>query len=299
MTTNQMQEFVVLAEELNFSRAAKKLYITQSVLSRHISELEEEIGFKLFLRSTRSVSLTEAGKQMALDSVRLLNKWNKMENRIKMEGLGAVGSLRIAGTRSTMGRVFLDFLRQFSNRYHGISIEVKVLEGDFGVDEMLRQDVLFSACQYSNCPEGIQQTALFRQPAYVACQKGIQIGHGPFVELSDLENRSLIVPHDDELWGPYSQHRILAEKCTNGRISVLQAYNVTSALLMASQGYGVTIVPRACVSVEHPLNLYEVTTKECNFNIYMYYNKTQQNPAARLFYENAIAQQNIVSTEPV
>ena len=57
-----LEEFVVLANCLNFSQTAQQLYMTQPVLSRHISALEQELGVKLFRRTTQSVALTQAGE---------------------------------------------------------------------------------------------------------------------------------------------------------------------------------------------------------------------------------------------
>ncbi len=60
--TRSMQAAIVLAEELNFSRAAKRLHVEQSTLSRLISKLESQIGLRLFVRSHQNVEITEAGR---------------------------------------------------------------------------------------------------------------------------------------------------------------------------------------------------------------------------------------------
>jgi hypothetical protein len=62
MDSDRLNEFIVLAEKLNYSKASKMLFISQSVLSRHIMDLEEELGVRLFDRDYRNVSLTSAGK---------------------------------------------------------------------------------------------------------------------------------------------------------------------------------------------------------------------------------------------
>lgn len=61
MKFESMKEFVVLAETLNYLEASERLYISQSSLSKHIKEMEQELGVALFNRSTRKVSLTDAG----------------------------------------------------------------------------------------------------------------------------------------------------------------------------------------------------------------------------------------------
>lgn len=65
ITEQKVNSFLLLSEELNFSRAAQKLYISQQALSAQISALENDLCFPLFVRTTKSVRLTEAGERMA------------------------------------------------------------------------------------------------------------------------------------------------------------------------------------------------------------------------------------------
>lgn len=62
MKIQSMREFITLSELKNFNYASEKLFLSQPTLSRHIKELEEELGVTLFNRSTRRVELTEYGQ---------------------------------------------------------------------------------------------------------------------------------------------------------------------------------------------------------------------------------------------
>ena len=65
MTSRQIQTFLTVAETLNFTEAAERLYSSQPSISRNISLLEEELGFKLFERGNNYVTLTQSGAIMA------------------------------------------------------------------------------------------------------------------------------------------------------------------------------------------------------------------------------------------
>ena len=80
MDLSRIRYFITLAEQLHFGRAADQLYISQSSLSYHISELERELGVSLFIRNKRKVLLTSAGaallpvaKELQQTSERLLH----------------------------------------------------------------------------------------------------------------------------------------------------------------------------------------------------------------------------------
>jgi len=72
MQLDQLTCFVVAAEELHFGRAAQRLGMLPSALGRFIRLLEEDLGTRLFLRTTRNVALTEPGKLLLGDARRLL-----------------------------------------------------------------------------------------------------------------------------------------------------------------------------------------------------------------------------------
>lgn len=74
MNTQQLESFIQVAENLNFARAAEVLNITQSAVSRQINSLEDELGAKLFHRSTRSVALTPAGISFLEDAKEVLKR---------------------------------------------------------------------------------------------------------------------------------------------------------------------------------------------------------------------------------
>ncbi len=69
MATQKLRNFVVVAEELNLSRAAPRLFVTQQALSKQLRDLEEAVGVRLLDRSTRRMALTPAG-EVFLASVR-------------------------------------------------------------------------------------------------------------------------------------------------------------------------------------------------------------------------------------
>ena len=64
MNLNQLEAFVKIANNNSFSQTAKELYLTQPTVSAYISNLEKELGVKLFSRSTKEVVLTEAGQKI-------------------------------------------------------------------------------------------------------------------------------------------------------------------------------------------------------------------------------------------
>lgn len=96
MELRHLRCFVAVAEELHFARAAERLHIEQSPLSRTIKELEEDLGEQLFVRTSRSTRLTRAGKLLLEHVPRIFTALEQARDSVKAAANGFHGQLRIA-----------------------------------------------------------------------------------------------------------------------------------------------------------------------------------------------------------
>lgn len=96
MELRHLRCFLAVAEELHFARAAERLHIEQSPLSRAIKELEEDLGVKLFIRTTRSTRLTRAGTLFLIHVPRIFAALQQARDSMRAAANGFHGQLRIA-----------------------------------------------------------------------------------------------------------------------------------------------------------------------------------------------------------
>ncbi|ALY42804.1 LysR substrate-binding domain-containing protein [Burkholderia vietnamiensis] len=96
MELRHLRCFLAVAEELHFARAAERLHIDQSPLSRTIKELEEELSARLFVRTTRSTQLTRAGRLLLEHVPRIFAALEQARDSVKSAANGFHGQLRIA-----------------------------------------------------------------------------------------------------------------------------------------------------------------------------------------------------------
>lgn len=124
MNTENLKEFIVLAETKNFWEASERLYMNQSTLSKHIKNLESELGISLFTRTTRRVELTNYG--------RIFLPYAKSVIRSEFEGLSAIRRLQnIENGLLTIGVIpsmpqyhITQFLTDFQKAYPQTSIRI-------------------------------------------------------------------------------------------------------------------------------------------------------------------------------
>ena len=113
MELRQLEYFVVVAEELNFSRAAERLHMTQPPLSTQIRALETEVGAVLFERSTRKVRLTEAGELFYASSRRLLSQLRDNVTQARSAASGKIGQLSLGFVPSATTELLPPIMRAF------------------------------------------------------------------------------------------------------------------------------------------------------------------------------------------
>lgn len=126
MELRHLRCFLAVAEELHFAKAAQRLHIEQSPLSRAIKELEEELGMTLFERTTRSTRLTRAGKLFREHVPRVFTALQQARESVKAASNGFHGQLRIALSDGITPSRFSNFLALC--RQEDPEIEVRLSE---------------------------------------------------------------------------------------------------------------------------------------------------------------------------
>ncbi|HET7315768.1 LysR family transcriptional regulator [Salinisphaera sp.] len=124
MDLKQLRYFITVAEEASFSNAAKRLHITQPPLSTAIKNLEEEMGVRLFERSTRTVRLTEAGDAFFVESQQLFIHLDQSIQTARRIGQGEIGRLSLGFVPSAASSSLPPLLKNFRQRYPGVTISL-------------------------------------------------------------------------------------------------------------------------------------------------------------------------------
>jgi DNA-binding transcriptional LysR family regulator len=126
MTIRQLEVFLAIARAQSFSRAAERIHLSQPTLSEHTRQLEQELGAPLFVRHSRAVSLTEAGRIFEDYARRLVATLAAGKQAIaELDGL-ARGSL-VVGASTTPGTYVLPpLIARFRGRYPGVRVDLRV-----------------------------------------------------------------------------------------------------------------------------------------------------------------------------
>ena len=121
----QLRYFVVVAEELNFTRAAEQLKIAQPPLSRQIQNLEQTLGFTLLERTNRRVALTPAGEVFLAECRQILNQIEQGVRAAQRIAHGETGQLVIGFEGAAHNQLILEIIRQFRTQFPDVKLIVQ------------------------------------------------------------------------------------------------------------------------------------------------------------------------------
>lgn len=124
MNTRNLKNFLALAENLHFGKASEVCNISISALSRHIRQLEEELGVRLFNRDNRTVALTNEGKTFLKYAREASNQWQLIQNELTDDSRELQGKISLYCSVTASYSILFDLLNRFRPDYPGIEIKL-------------------------------------------------------------------------------------------------------------------------------------------------------------------------------
>lgn len=266
MNLRRIRYFVAVAEELHFGRAADRLAIAQPPLSQQIRLLEEELGLRLFDRSTRRVSLTEAGRLLLSEARRLLSDVGALERRMDQVRTGEGGVLRLGFVDSASYSVMPTFLRAFRSRYPAVTHELRTMSSDEQFAALGSGEIDLGLVRAPTTDDSMDVTPFLSERLVVAV--------GPDHELASQQSTSISRAGGFALVGfdrrvSPTLHGVMArlfDECGARYDPVIEATEYTTVLGLVASGQGIAVVPASVETFRPPglsylrLNDREATT---------------------------------------
>lgn len=157
MTITQLRCFIAMAEELSFTHAAKKLYISQTAVTYHIKALEKELGTDLFVRTTRKVILSEVGKQFYRDVREAVQTIDTAYESVRKNNKKKTFS--IGYSTLCYGKRFQKIVSRFAEEFSSLRIVLNNIEPEDNLFDLIldgQLDVALFLNPFVTVPKGIK-----------------------------------------------------------------------------------------------------------------------------------------------
>ncbi|MER6352556.1 LysR family transcriptional regulator [Streptomyces sp. NPDC001634] len=244
MELRHLQHFVAVAEDRHFTRAAERLMVSQSGLSASVRALERELQAPLFVRTTRSVTLTEAGRALLAEAERIL-----AQVRAAREAVAAVqgvlrGTLSLGTEQCIAGVDVARLLARFRRRHPDVEIRLRQTGSGALAEEVTagRLDLAFTYRTEADT-EQLRSVSLTSEPMTVLCHPAHRLATAAAaLTPEDIGDEVFVDFHPD--WGPRRTTDAAFAAAGVGRTVALEVNDVHSLLDLVDENLGIAAVPR-------------------------------------------------------
>jgi DNA-binding transcriptional LysR family regulator len=291
ITLNHIKEYVILAETLSFSQTAKLAFITQPALSRHIAILEEEMGAKLFVRTTRNVELTTAGKMVYESFLEIQNAFENTKKQAKSLSSGMMGVLRICSpyywTADHVEPAMLRFLDEHPNS----DIQVISRQPLDSMRDMYEGRSDIAVAMYSSkVDESLCSDAVGVERLGVVMHESHPFANRKSVKLDELENTTFVFVGKGIT--EFDEYRTMVLTLL-GKRGITPDYihytqQVDTLGMTIQDTLGISIVPYGVRHMDRSyIRVLPLSDSDCEAPMCMYYRRDNKNPLVKQFIRMA------------
>jgi DNA-binding transcriptional LysR family regulator len=245
MDLHQLRCFVAAAEELHFGRAAQRLEMLPSALGRFIRILEEDLGTRLMMRTTRSVTLTDDGAAFLKEARSLLAQAEALAAKFRMSGRKQAATVRVGAIDSAAAGLLPMLLHDFRMQRPDVTVQLVEDKTIRLLPRVLSGRIDLAFVRPPESPDKrLEFMFLFHETAVVAVSDRHPLASRRRVTVADLANQPLIVP--ERRSRPHSHDltiKLFSEAALEARI-VQVADEKQTIVNLVSADLGVAIVPK-------------------------------------------------------
>lgn len=285
MDINRLEEFVVLADCLNYSKAANLLFLTQPVLSRHINDLEKNLNAQLFIRDTHKVALTPIG-ELALQEINgVVDAYHKAMRNIKRATDNLNGRISVGFLGQAVRPFITQFIRHMGSRPQ--------LEIDYASVEELDTlihfvdagaiDLGFVTHVELDRLRDVETKWITDDSLCVAVPLEHPLAAAKQISIQELSGEPLIVYDRDT--NPHTAifHEKLFQRFGADMNVIRKVRNVESGLFQSSLGLGCFIIPHHLMSMARDMAVIPISDEEAKISLHLIWKRNNAKTAVQTF----------------
>ncbi len=284
LNSRDLQAFMAIAEELSFRKAAERVFIDQSALSRRVQNLEDSLGYQLIFRTTREVVLTEAGRVFYEEVAPAMQALARAADVARVAAEGKSGRLRLAYMSFAATGVMPSAIRDFAAQFPDVALELRYLRTQAQKLAISRGDIDagFMLGPFQN-PQ-FDQVTVASEPLVALVPDTHPLARQDHVTLAELAAQKLILGSHDQ-WDFFRM--LVGDLFSAAGLTVRVAYepsNTLGILGLVAAGLGVSVYADS-ISRFHAEGVATRPISDCSTRLetILCWNRRQPEPGAAQF----------------
>lgn len=243
MELRHLYYFKSVATELNFRKAADRLFISQPGLSRQIRQLEEELEVLLFDRDKKSVSLTPAGHYLKGEVDFILNHLDTVKNQLRQIQAGKIGELRVGFLGSASNQLIPRLMSKLNEHQPLVSVNLEELSNSLQVEMVLKDKLDLGFVRLNSVPDELEMRTIARDSFSLVVPINHPIKAADFVSMNQFKEESFVLFSSD--YSNFYYDQIIGICRDAGFLPKIQHKSVHALTIfkLVESGLGVAIVP--------------------------------------------------------
>lgn len=292
MQIRQLEYFLAVCEHLNFTKAAKQFYISQTAVSLQIQTLEEELDVRLFNRTNRRVELTPAGRTFQEDARAILRRTKDAMERARRADTVLTGQLKIGFVKGYEKTNLSDLLADFHVQYPNISLSFTRENVSELYDMLLERnlDVIFNLQYSMDDLEDMEFRILKQYPLLAVMPASHPLAHRTGIKRCELKGYPLVdIKKNESRYGETTT--ILGKFTEAGFLPEVQyvSDDIETSILAVAAGLGYALLPSyitdSLITREKVIAV-PIEGEETLMTVIAGWHRENQNPALRLFLKS-------------
>ena len=244
MIFRQLECFLAVARLGNLSRAAEEMFLTQPTLTARLKALEEEVGESLFVRTSRGMRLTEAGKEFLPYAERCVDAFEEGRRQLG-ELRGGSGGRLVIGAAPGVGTYALPgLLERFVVAYPKVSISVRTGHSEDILEMVLKEEVQLGLTREMRHPD-VESLPLYEDELVLVVNPDHRFTRRGSADLAEVGEEQLIFFDHDSSY--FEQTHALFRDAGIGELKALEVDNIEAAKRMVEHRLGVAFLPRTAI----------------------------------------------------
>ncbi|VUT14147.1 Hca operon transcriptional activator HcaR [Klebsiella pasteurii] len=273
-----LRYFLAVAEELHFGRAAARLNMSQPPLSIHIKDLEQQLGTLLFVRHSRSVALTHAGRILMEESRRLLSSAHQALARVEQIGRGEAGRVELGVIGTAMWGKMRPVMRRFLKEHPNVEVLFRENMPAMQMAMLERRELDAGIWRMATAPSpGFTSLRLHESSFLVAVPEEHPLAARKAIPLAALRNEYFVtMPSIHTDW------TFLQRVCQSAGFSpmiICEVMEPQTVLAMVSMGIGITLIADSYAQMMWPGVVFRPLEERIPADLYIVYDQQQATPA--------------------
>ncbi len=285
MDINRLNEFITLATHLNYSKAANQLYLTQPALSRHIHDLEQTIGAKLFVRDTHNVYLTSAGKLFFNEAKEIIDRYEHALASVRKLSASTTGEVKLGFLGAAVQPFLARFYHMFVEKHPQIRLNLYADDLDALITLLNKNelDCAFVSHVNHNYFSGLASETVLYDHMGIVAHPDHPFAKRDGIYFKELDGFPMLSFSKATSPITYDYHKSLFKRMGIDYHIVREVPNIETGLFFVSLNEGLFILPDHLHQMLNGMIFVPLLDESCVVDLNLIWKKENMNPSLPIF----------------